>query len=210
MSHPSHPFRYDLPKNCREIIIFMYGYVSCHKAAEEYRGIIRAFKHRVSNIDNCRHTLGTNQSHSTMHSDCLRKQTALVRTARKMKRTKLANTPSHCWEFPCHGTLLKGNDDIRTVVERINNAKRAYFASPFLLNSHIIPRYIKIRTCKTLIRLIILYRAEAWAINVDACERWRVPQRKIVWRICGLLYSSGHWRIRYHHALRLGMKTWTL
>jgi len=57
------------------------------------------------------------------------------------------------------------------VVERINNAKRAYFALLLLLNSHINPTYVKIRTCEMLIRLIILYRVEPWTLNGDTCER---------------------------------------
>jgi len=71
----------------------MYGYVSCHRAAEEYIGTIRAFKHRVSNIANCRRTWDESKS-VHLHYDCLKKQTAVVHTAMKMKRKEPDNTPS--------------------------------------------------------------------------------------------------------------------
>ena len=113
----------------------------------------------------------------------------------------------HCWEFPYLGTLLNASNDIRTEVERrINNANRAYFALLSLLNSHIIPRYVKIKNCKTLIILTILYTAEARILNGETCKSLRVSKRKIVRGSVHL----GHWRIRCHHILRLGMKTWTL
>ena len=65
----------------------------------------------------------------------------------------------------------------------LNNVNVAYFALIPLLKRQTIPRCIKIRTYKLLIKSVILYEAKALPLSEDICERLRAFDRKLLRRI---------------------------
>jgi hypothetical protein len=54
---------------------------------------------------------------------------------------------------------------------------------------------------KTLIRPVLLYGCETWAINRHNEEKIAIFERKALRKIYGPTYDNGRWRIRYNNEL---------
>jgi hypothetical protein len=55
--------------------------------------------------------------------------------------------------------------------------------------------------CKTLIRPVLLYGCETWAINRHNEEKIAIFESKALRKIYGPTYDNGRWRIRYNNEL---------
>jgi hypothetical protein len=54
---------------------------------------------------------------------------------------------------------------------------------------------------KTLIRPVLLYGCETWAINIYNEEKIAIIKRKVLTKIYGQTCDNGRWRIRYNNEL---------
>jgi hypothetical protein len=68
------------------------------------------------------------------------------------------------------------------------------------LPSHLLPKYINIRTYKTIILLVVLYGCETWSLTLREEHRLRVFQNGVQRRISGLKRDEmmGDWR-KFHN-----------
>jgi len=69
------------------------------------------------------------------------------------------------------------------------------------VKSRIISRKTKTLLYKTLIRPVLIYGAETWALSKQDEYRLSIFERKILWRIYGPVIDKGEWRIRTNQEL---------
>ena len=79
---------------------------------------------------------------------------------------------------------------------RILAGNRTYFAVISLLKSRFSSRVTKIILYKTLIRPVVSYGAEAWALTKKEEQALLIFERKIFRRMCGPKYEDGVWKSR--------------
>ena len=77
---------------------------------------------------------------------------------------------------------------------RIMMDNRAYFSHLKLFKSNIFSKRTKMKLCKTLIRPIVTYGAEAWTIKTADEQPLRVFERKIILIVCGPVFIDGEWK----------------
>ena len=80
-------------------------------------------------------------------------------------------------------------------------AGRAYYGSQNHVKSRIISRKTKTLLYKTLIRPVLTYGTETWALSKQDEYRLSIFERKILRRICGPVIDKGEWRIRTNREL---------
>jgi hypothetical protein len=83
---------------------------------------------------------------------------------------------------------------------RILADNRTYFAAISLFRSRLLSRAAKIILYKTLIRLVVSYGAEAWALTKKE-QVLLIFEMKIFRRICGPKYENGEWKSRTNREL---------
>lgn len=105
-------------------------------------------------------------------------------------------------EFVYLGSLVNSqNDTTSEVKRRVLMANRCYFGLASQLSSQNISRSTKVKLYKTLIRPVLTYGSETWALtkrdeNILGCF-----ERKILRKIYGAVNENGGWRRRYNFEL---------
>jgi len=106
--------------------------------------------------------------------------------------------------FKYLGTMFnKMNDRTVEVNARLIMANRAYYGLQNHVKSRIISGKTKTLFYKTLIRPVLTYGAETWALSKQDEYRLSIFERKILRRIYGPLIDKGDWRIRTNQELYL-------
>jgi len=94
----------------------------------------------------------------------------------------------------------KMNDRTVEVNARLIMANRAYYGLQNHAKSRIISKKTKTLLYKTLIRPVLAYGAEIWALSTQDEYRLSI-ERKILRRIYGPVIDKGEWRIRTNQEL---------
>jgi hypothetical protein len=84
----------------------------------------------------------------------------------------------------------------KDIHSKIMTASRAYSAHIKLFSSKLLSRNTKLKIYKTLMRSILSYESEAWALTSEEMNALRIFERKIVRRICGSINEGESWRVR--------------
>jgi len=105
-------------------------------------------------------------------------------------------------EFVYLGTLISNDDSVQKEIQRrILAGNRTYFAAISLFRNRLLSRATKIRLYKTLIRPVVTYGAETWAMTKKEEQALLIFERKIFRRIYGPKYEDGEWKIRTNREL---------
>jgi hypothetical protein len=88
------------------------------------------------------------------------------------------------------------------VKDRIQEGNRAYAANHHRLKSKVIKRSVKIEIYKTLIRPVVTYGSETWALTKSDENLLKILERKILRKIYGLIQEQHIWRIRNNEELK--------
>ena len=105
-------------------------------------------------------------------------------------------------EFKYLGVKVTDDGKIEQEIKhRLTLANRSYYGLITQMRSKYICRKTKIKLYKTLIRPVLTYGAETWAINKEDESKLAAFERKILRRIYGPVCEMGRWRIRYNSEL---------
>ena len=105
-------------------------------------------------------------------------------------------------EFVYLGSLVTSNNDVSLEVQRrIQTANRCFFGLRKQLQSRQLSRQTKFTIYKTLIRPVLLYGSETWALTRREENRFLVFERKVLRTICGPKIEDGVYRRRYNFEL---------
>jgi len=105
-------------------------------------------------------------------------------------------------EFTYLGTLISNDKSVQTEIQRrILAGNRTYFAAISLFRNRLLSRATKLRLYKTLIRPVVTYGAETWAMTKKEEQALLIIERKIFGRIYGLKYEDGEWKSRTNREL---------
>jgi hypothetical protein len=100
-------------------------------------------------------------------------------------------------EFIHLGTLISNDNSVEKEIQRRTLASnRTYFAAISPFRSRFLSRATKILLCKTLIRPVVSYGAEAWAMTKKEEQALLVFERKMFRRIYGPKYENREWKSR--------------
>jgi hypothetical protein len=95
--------------------------------------------------------------------------------------------------------LVTNNNRIATeITHRLSVANKCYYGLKEQLQSRYLRRKTKRKLYKTLIRPVLLYGSEYWALNRDDEERLKTFDRKILRKIFGPANGGVDWCIRYN------------
>jgi hypothetical protein len=92
--------------------------------------------------------------------------------------------------------VTEDNKISEEIKARIASGNRCYFAVPNLMRSSNASRKLKVVIHKTIIRPVVLYRAEIWTLARRDEERLLTCERKLLRKIYGTVNEKGQWRIR--------------
>ena len=73
---------------------------------------------------------------------------------------------------------------------------KAYYANRQLVNSSLISRSSKLQKYRTLVRPVVTYGSESWALTMEEDTALAVFERKILQKIYGPVKENELWRIR--------------
>lgn len=100
------------------------------------------------------------------------------------------------------GTMINNNhNELQEIQNRILKANRTYYALLSMFKSKNVHPYTKIRLYKTMIRPVLIYGCETWAMTKNSENLINAFERKILRRIFGPINDQGIWRIRYNREL---------
>ncbi|KAJ4440330.1 hypothetical protein ANN_08469 [Periplaneta americana] len=100
------------------------------------------------------------------------------------------------------GSLVNSNNDIsEEISRRIQSANRCYYGLQKQVKSRLLSRGTKRRLYKTLIKPVLTYASETWALSERDKFRLAAFERKILRRIFGPVRDGETWRIRYNNEL---------
>ena len=108
-------------------------------------------------------------------------------------------------EFKYLGVIVTNDGRMKREVEaRIGAGNRCYSSLIELLKKRSISRATKLRLYNSIVRPIILYGCETWALTKAMENRFEVLENKILRRILGPVYDSQRqeWRIRHNWEIR--------
>lgn len=109
-----------------------------------------------------------------------------------------------CREFKYLGMKVVDDGGIGAEVKaRIAAGNKCLFSLDGVMKSRSnVSRETKIRIYKTVLRPVVLYGSETWAVTRE-CEEWlRIWERKVLRRIFGPVCENGIWRRRSNEELR--------
>jgi len=72
----------------------------------------------------------------------------------------------------------------------------AYFANISLFLSKLLLKALKMKLYKTLIKLVLCYRTETWALSNADSNKLKIFERKVVRKIHGAVFEEESWRIK--------------
>ena len=103
-------------------------------------------------------------------------------------------------EFKYLGSLITSDNNMSTEIHhRLLTANRCYYGLQKQLRSHHISLNTKKKLYKTLIRPVLLYGSETWAVGNTDRSRLDVFERKVLRTIYGPVNDDGCWRKRHNH-----------
>jgi len=86
--------------------------------------------------------------------------------------------------------MIKKDNDIKTEMStRIQLANRGYYGLEKVLKSKSLSKALKIKMYITLLRPIVLYGLETWALRKTEESKLMTSERKVLWKICGPIYD---------------------
>jgi len=97
--------------------------------------------------------------------------------------------------------IHKGGRVSECVRDRIQVGNRAYVANHRMLKSKIIKKSAKMQVYKALIRLVVTHGSETWALTKSDANLLRIFERKILWKIYGLIQEGDIRSIRNNEEL---------
>jgi hypothetical protein len=82
------------------------------------------------------------------------------------------------------------------IKRRLNSGKACYYSVQNLLSSRLLSKNLKIRICKTIILLVVLYGCETWSLTLSEEHRLRVFENRMLRKIFGLRRDevTGGWK----------------
>ena len=83
---------------------------------------------------------------------------------------------------------------------------KAYYADRQLVNSSHISRNSKLQIYRTLVRPVVTYGSESWALTMEEERALEVFEKKILRKIYGPVKKKGLWRIRRNDELEAIIK----
>jgi len=98
------------------------------------------------------------------------------------------------------------NNNNKCIKERIMMGNRAYYANRQLVNSSLISRSSKLQIYHTLVRPVVTYGSELWALTMEEERALAVFERKILRKIYGPVKENELWRIRRNDGLEAIIK----
>jgi hypothetical protein len=105
-------------------------------------------------------------------------------------------------EFKYLGMLIAANNNLtQEINHRLLIANKCYYALKKQLGSHYLSLQTKCKLYKTLLRPIILYGSESWALTKTEENKLKIFERNILRKIYGLVNENGNWCSRYNHEL---------
>jgi hypothetical protein len=100
-------------------------------------------------------------------------------------------------QFKYLGTMMTEDKDIKTEVStRIQLANREYYGLEKVLKSKSLSKALKIKMYMTLLRPIVLYDSETWALRKTEESRLMIFERKVLRKMFGPIYDrqTNEWR----------------
>jgi hypothetical protein len=90
------------------------------------------------------------------------------------------------------------------IKRRLNSGNACYHSVKSLLYSHLLPKNVKIRICKTIISPVVLYGCDIWSLILREEHRLRVFGNRAPRRIFGPKNDevTGGWRKLHNEKLR--------
>jgi len=88
------------------------------------------------------------------------------------------------------------NNNNKCIKERIMMGNKAYYANRQLVNSSLISRSSKLQIYRTLVRPVVTYGSELWALTMEEDRALAVYERKTLRKIYGPVKGNELWRIQ--------------
>lgn len=105
--------------------------------------------------------------------------------------------------FQYLGVLLSDNNNEELeVINRLNSANRSLHACNRLLSSKLLSHNTKLRIYKTIIRPVLLYGSETWAMSKKIEKKIITFENKVLRKIYGPTLEDGIWRMRHNIEIR--------
>jgi hypothetical protein len=89
-------------------------------------------------------------------------------------------------QFTYLGMTVTNQNLIQEGIKRLNSGNTAYHSVQKLFSSRVLSKDIKIRICKSIILLVVLYGCETWSPALCEKHRLRVSENRVLRRILGL------------------------
>ena len=122
-----------------------------------------------------------------------------------MDGTDITQThPEQVKSFKYLGSIVNGNSSIEEEIKgRISLGNKTFYANQDLFKSKLLTKNSKLRTYKTLVRPVVTYACETWALKENIKTKLRVFERKVLRRIYGpTKEKDGTWRIKLNEELK--------
>jgi hypothetical protein len=101
-------------------------------------------------------------------------------------------------EFQYLGSIVTCDNNINVEINhRLTMGNKSYYGFQNLLRSKLPRKETKCKICKTLIKPIVLYGSESWALTKVSEVKLKIFERIIVRKIYSPMYVNGVWRIKY-------------
>jgi len=86
--------------------------------------------------------------------------------------------------FKYLGSIVNGNNSIEEEIKgRISLGNRAFHANQDLFKSKLLTKKSKLQTYQTLVRPVVTYACETWALKENIKTKLRVFERKVLRRV---------------------------
>ena len=100
-------------------------------------------------------------------------------------------------KFRYLGVTLTNTNVIREEIKRrINMGTACYYSLEKILSSRLLSKKLKVKTYKTIILPVVMYRCETWSLTLREEHRLRVFENKVLRKIFGAKKDeiTGEWR----------------
>jgi hypothetical protein len=102
----------------------------------------------------------------------------------------------HVENFNYLGSILNADNKMNIeTAERIAKDNKAYYANAKLIKSKLLKRNTKMKIYKTIIRPVVTYSSEAWALTAKDENNLHTFERQILRKIFGPVNIDNTWRI---------------
>jgi hypothetical protein len=81
--------------------------------------------------------------------------------------------------------LINQNYIREEIKSTLNSVNACYHAIQYILSSHLLPKYIKIKIYKTIILPIVLYGCETWSVTLREEHRLRMFMKRVLRTVTG-------------------------